>query len=609
MAYNNLQDACLDLEKNQKLIQIDELLDPDQVIPEIHRRVYAVQGPALLFNNVKGSPFRAVSNLFGTFERSEFLFRHVMKKLEWLIKIKKDPISVFHHPLTTIQNLGYLVSALPKRNYSNQLNQKCHILDLPQIKSWPDDGGAFITLPQVISFPPNSLDPKKANVGMYRIQLSGNDYINNEEIGLHYQLHRGIGNHHLQYLQSKEDFKISIAVGGPPAYTLASIFPLPENLSEILFSGILNGKRYSYYTQDGFLIPQDVDFCITGTVNLKNLKTEGPFGDHLGYYSLKHPFPYLENLNVYHKKNAIWPFTVVGRPPQEDSSFGFLIHQIVAELTTTEFPGIKEIHAVDQAGVHPLLLAIGSERYMPFRDRKPEEILTLANHLLGKGQTSLAKYLFIAADEKGTELSTKNIPAFFNYILERVDWSKDLHFFTNTTMDTLDYSGGSWNAGSKVVIACNRNKLRNLDSDLSCFHNLPESFHSVSLIQSGIVCIQGTSFLNYQQTILELKILTDYFERNACPGFPLIILCDNTKFITENYNNFIWSCFTKSNPAYDIYGANARYDYKHWACETNLIIDARTKPHHAPPLIVDPKITQKVDAIISNIPSLNKLFK
>lgn len=131
---------------------------------------------------------------------------------------------------------------------------------------------------------------------------------------------------------------------------------------------------------------------------------------------------------MYIIKNAIWPFTVVGRPPQEDSSFGFLIHQIVAELTTTEFPGIKEIHAVDQAGVHPLLLAIGSERYMPFRDRKPEEILTLANHLLGKGQTSLAKYLFIAADEKGTELSTKNIPAFFNYILERVDWSKDLHF-------------------------------------------------------------------------------------------------------------------------------------------------------------------------------------
>jgi 4-hydroxy-3-polyprenylbenzoate decarboxylase len=240
----------------------------------------------------------------------------------------------------------------------------------------------------------------KANIGMYRIQLSGNNYIQNKEIGLHYQLHRGIGIHHKMYLEEHAaEFKISIAVGGPPCNTLASIFPLPEGMSEIFFSGILGNKAYKYFWYDGYFFPSEADFVITGRIKKNQLKPEGPFGDHLGYYSLTHEFPVLEVDQVYHRKDAIWHFTVVGRPPQEDSSFGHIIHQLVRNLTTHELPGIREVHAVDAAGVHPLLLAIGSERYMPFRDRKPEEILTQANLLLGKGQTSLAKFLIIIAEE------------------------------------------------------------------------------------------------------------------------------------------------------------------------------------------------------------------
>lgn len=609
MTYKSLRDCCLDLERQGMLIRLKEPMDPDLVIPELHRRVYAVQGPALYFEKISGTPFPAVSNVFGTHSRSEYIFKDVLKKLEWLIQLKIDPLNFFKTPFTSFKNSPFLLSALPRKIFRNELNQSCTVSQLPRIKSWPLDGGAFITLPQVISFPPSQLNPKFANVGMYRIQLNGNDYKLDQELGLHYQLHRGIGIHHREYLQNKKTFRISIGVGGPPAYTLASIFPLPEGLSEILFSGLLNNRRYRYTIFNNYFIPQDVDFCITGDVNLNNLKREGPFGDHLGYYSNAHDFPFLENIKVYHKKNPIWHFTVVGRPPQEDSSFGHLIHQMTSSITSSEFPGIKQIHAVDAAGVHPLLLAVGSERYMPFRIRKPEEILTMANHLLGKGQTSLAKYLFIANEEDEHQLDTKNIPGFFNYILERIDWRFDLHFYTNTTMDTLDYSGDNWNSGSKLVIACNRNKMRDLGDNTSVFHNLPFPYNNVKLIQRGIICIEGPKFINYQQATIQLKILLDYLSHDSFKNFPLVILCDDSHFMTADYSNFLWTSFTRSNPSHDIYGVDAKTEYKHWSCNHTLVIDARIKPHHAPPLETDPGANAKVDDIIFKNPELKKLFK
>lgn len=607
MSYQSLQEACFDLENNNRLIRIPGELDGNLIIPELHRRVQAIQGPALYFEKIKGSRFPGVSNLFGTNDRSEYLFRDVLHKLEWLIKLKADPEQILKNPFSLIKHLPFLTKGLPKKIKAQNLIYECSISQLPKIRAWPNDGGSFITLPQVISFPPGTLDPKKANVGMYRIQLDGNEYVTDQEIGLHYQLHRGIGIHHQLYKESTDIFRVSIGIGGPPAYTLASIFPLPEGLSEILFSGFLNNRRYRYSLQQGYFIPQDVDFCITGTVSMSELKQEGPFGDHLGYYSLQHPFPFLKDIRVYHKPNPIYPFTVVGRPPQEDSAFGYLIHKMVSELTSVEYPGIKQLHAVDATGVHPLLLAVGSERYMPFRDRKPEELLTSANLLLGKGQTALSKYVFIAAEEPGRKIDVHNIQDFFEYILERIDWNRDLHFYTNTTIDTLDYSGDQWNGGSKLVVACNRNKNKELAYDIHVFNDLPSFYKNCRLIQKGIVLLEAMPFTNYETSLKELHVLTDYLNQSKFVGFPLIILCDNSDFCSANYSNFLWVTFTRSNPSHDIYGVGADFSYKHWSCKNTLIIDSRKKPHHAPELEVDPKTSRMVDQLIAKTPSLSKL--
>ncbi len=594
--YNNMHEVVKDLEKNNMLLRITKEVDPNLEIGEIHRQVYDQNGPAIFFENIKGSPFPALSNIYGTYDRTEFLFRKTLPKIKKVIELKADPTNLLKNPFKYLTTPLTALQALPMKQWgkSPSMYGQTTIDKLPLIKSWPMDGGAFITLPQVFTLPPGSKNPMESNLGMYRIQLSGNDYKMNEEIGLHYQLHRGIGVHHEAYNRSDLPFRCSVFVGGLPSHAFSAIMPMPEGLSELTFAGMLGGKRFRYAWDDqGHFISSDADFVITGTI-LKNVKKpEGPFGDHLGYYSLTHDFPVMKVDRVYHRKNPIWHFSVVGRPPQEDSSFGYLIHKLVEDLTEQEFPGVKEIHAVDAAGVHPLLLAIGQERYMPFRDPKPEEILTIANRIIGSGQTSLAKYLIIATYGDAPNLHTHDIEGFFTHVLERVDWRRDLHFHTKTTIDTLDYSGDSWNGGSKVIMACRGEAIRKLE------HERPQidshtNIQDIQVLRKGILGITIDPFTTYENAQLEVDALINHLKKYDLNGFPFIVLSDDSVFTSENINNFVWVTFTRSNPSHDIYGIDSFTSFKHWGCKGSLIIDARKKPHHAPELVADENIRKSV---------------
>ena len=596
MSYSSLRACVQDLERHGRLLRITEEVDPHLEMAAIHRKVYDAGGPAVFFEKVKGSPFPALSNLYGTVERTEFIFRDTLKKVKKVMELKADPTNLLRKPMRYLSAPATALSALPMQSRLGApiLYGETTVGRLPQVVSWPMDGGSFITLPQVFTLPPGSRQIMQSNLGMYRIQLSGNDYEPNREIGLHYQLHRGIGVHHTAYNQSEEPFRASIFVGGPPSHAFSAIMPLPEGLSELTFAGLLGGRRFRYLWKNGFVLSSDADFVITGIIRKQGLKPEGPFGDHLGYYSLQHDFPVMEVEKVYYRKDPIWHFTVVGRPPQEDSSFGYLIHQLVEPLTPGEFPGIKEINAVDAAGVHPLLLAIGSERYMPFRQRKPEEILTQANHLLGKGQTSLAKFLIIAADGDDPDLHLHDMPHFFRHVLRRVDWRRDLHFQTKTTIDTLDYSGSGWNAGSKVVIACCGDPLRELKTELPSNFSLPDGFSNPQFVQPGILAIQGPQF----DTEADVQRLALYLDRFDLDSVPLIAVVDDSSFIAARFDNFLWAVFTRANPSHDIHGVRGFSEHKHWGCEGPLLIDARIKPHHAPPLVEDEVAGRRAEEIL-----------
>ena len=602
MGYASLRECILDLERAGHLLRVTEEVDPHLEAAAIQRRVFAARGPALLFERVKGCRFPLASNLFGTRERVQYLFHDALSGVRALVDAKVDPRAFVQHPGRAVRLPQVAVHLLPRPVLRAAVFDHTIALgELPQVTSWPEDGGPFITLPQVYSEDPNAPGLRSSNLGMYRVQLAGNDYVEGREVGLHYQIHRGIGVHHAAAIARGERLPVNIFVGGPPAMTVAAVMPLPEGLPEIAFAGALNRRSIRMIRRGGGpYVHADADFCIRGTIGPAETKREGPFGDHLGYYSLAHDFPVLRVDSVTHREGAIWPFTVVGRPPQEDTLFGELIHELTGPLVPSVLPGVRAVHAVDWAGVHPLLFAIGSERYVPYAssDRtRPMELLTQANAILGQGQMSLAKYLFITAHDDAPSLDINDVGAFLQHVLERFEPARDLHFQTNTTIDTLDYSGTGLNRGSKVVIAARgparRALARTIDAELS----LPSGFGEARIALPGVLVVRAPGWSGAHSAGDAERFAQDLAGESALAGFPLIVLVDDAELASRSLANFVWVTFTRSNPAVDIHGVRAFVAHKAWGCHGSVVIDARIKSHHAPPLVEDPRVTARVDAL------------
>jgi 4-hydroxy-3-polyprenylbenzoate decarboxylase len=600
MGYRTLR-SCVDaLEATGQLVRIPREVDPNLEAAEIHRRVFRAGGPAIYYEHIKGCRFPMVSNLFGTMDRVRFIFRDTLSTVRRLVELRSDPANLGRQPLRYAGLLGALWRMRPRFvSTGPALSETISVADLPQLRSWPDDGGAFITLPQVYTEDVERPGWRSSNLGMYRIQLSGGRYQPSREVGMHYQIHRGIGVHHAAAIRRGQPMRVQIFVGGAPAMNIAAVMPLPEGLPELSFAGLLAGHRIAMIEQ-GIHLPvyAEADFCITGTVEPGRQLPEGPFGDHLGYYSLTHDFPVLKVERVTHRPEAIWPFTVVGRPPQEDTMFGQLIHELTGPVIPNLIPGLRAIHAVDAAGVHPLLLAIGSERYVPYAElRRPQELLTTAHALLGQGQLSLAKYLWVAAHQDDPALSVNDTPAFFRHMLERVDWTRDLHFETRTTIDTLDYSGDAINEGSKLVVAAVGSPVRQLPTETGQL-TLPDGFGPARLCLPGILAIQAPRYQSATDGSAAIeRFCAAYGSHDSIRRFPLIVIVDDADFVAGSLNNFLWVTFTRSNPAADVYGMDAFTEQKHWGCRGSLVIDARAKPHHAPPLVEDAEVSRRVDAL------------
>ncbi|MDR2757248.1 MAG: UbiD family decarboxylase [Planctomycetaceae bacterium] len=600
MGYRTLKSCIDDLRRTGQLIEFGEPVHPYLEMAAVQRRLYQAEAPAVLFTKPVGTTFPMLANLFGTSSRVEFIFRDGIEPLRKTIELGADPVMVISNRLRfkTAFSLGRL--ALTSLMYSRpkQLSTRnapvfaCRTtLDqLPQLVSWQNDGGSYLTLPQVYTEDPNNSGFAASNLGMYRVQLAGNNYVQNDEAGLHYQIHRGIAVHHAAAIRSGKPLRVNVFVGGAPAMTLAAVMPLPEGVSELLFAGILGQHRIpmAFPPSEPKTITHipplncyaEADFCITGTLQTET-KTEGPFGDHLGYYSLAHEFPVLKIESVWHRQNAVFPFTVVGRPPQEDTQFAKFIHYIIGDIVPKKIPGIHAVYAVDDAGVHPLLLALGREQYCPLDPkRRAAELHTLAHAILGFGQLSLAKFLFLAAREDDTTLDVHNVAGFLKHILARADWRYDAHFVTQTTADTLDYSDVQLNHGSKLFVAVSGQPIRHLGGSL----DVSISAKNPRVVFPGVLCVEDID-------------MTGSFPAE----FPLIVWVDNSAEVASNLNRFLWTTFTKSDPAHDIHGVGEFWHNKHWGCTGPLVIDARRKPHHAPELTESPEIADRAEKIVQKI--------
>ena len=618
MGFHTLR-GCVDMLRGEgHLVEIDHPVDPHLEIAEIQRRLFRAGWPAVLFTRPTGSAFPILTNLYGTQARIERIFADTFDRVRRLVELKIDPTEALKKPWRYWRSPYDALSMLPKMVRSGPvMAREVPLSRLPQVTSWPGDGGPFITLPAVYTEDPARPGPQHGNLGMYRVQLAGNAYEPDGEVGLHYQLHRGIGVHHAAALARGEPLKVAIFVGGSPAMAPSAVMPLPEGLSELTFAGVLAGHRIPMIRRKHRpAIYADADFVIEGTVMPGATKPEGPFGDHLGYYARQHHFPVMRVDHVWHRLDAIWPITVVGRPPQEDTLFGWLVHELTGPVIPTVLPGVKSVHAVDASGVHPLLLAVGSERYLPWRAAdRPAELLTQAAAILGQGQLSLAKYLFIVASGDAPGLDAHDIRPFLAHLLERADWRRDCHFHTETTIDTLDYSGSGFNVGSKLVVAARGPAIRTLPQELAGGMPLPDGFANPRVCLPGVVAIQGprieprprldaASDAAIWEQAAAAPWSADIARLTAAIGpehplraWPLVVVVDDADFTAASLENFLWVTFTRSNPAADVHGVDAFVHQKHWGCRGPLVIDARLKPHHAPPVEEDPAVSARVDEL------------
>ena len=633
MGFRSLRDCCQALRAEGELVEIDHPVDPHLEIAEIQRRLFRAGGPAVLFTKPKNTAFPVLVNLYGTKRRIERIFTDTLERVKRLVELKVDPTQAAAKPWRYWRAPLDAISMLPRRVTRGAVTaHRTTISRLPAVTGWPGDGGPFVTLPAVYTEDPDQPGPQRSNLGMYRVQLSGNDYQPDEEIGLHYQLHRGIGVHHAAAIRRGEPLEVAVFVGGSPAMAPAAVMPLPEGLSELTFAGVLAGHRIPMLRRGGRPgIYADADFVIEGTVVPGATKPEGPFGDHLGYYAKRHAFPVMRVRNVWHREGAIWPVTVVGRPPQEDTLFGWLVHELTGPVIPTVLPGVRSVHAVDASGVHPLLLAVGSERYLPWqKTSRPAELLTQASAILGQGQLSLAKYLFIVAENDAPGLDADDIEGIFAHLLARVDWRRDCHFHTETTIDTLDYSGSGLNAGSKLVVAARGPTIRELPRELPGGIRLPSGFADPRVCLPGVVAIRGprieprptleagpdaADMTAIWRTAALAAWSGDIGRLTAAIGpehplsaWPLVVVVDDPEFAAASLANFLWVTFTRSNPAADVHGVGEAVVDKHWGCHGPLVIDARLKPHHAPPVEEDPAVTAAVDRLCIRGGPLAALF-
>jgi UbiD family decarboxylase len=575
MPHRNLRN-CLDrLRRENDLVKIPVEVDPHLELAEIHRRVIEQGGPALFFERVKGSRFPVVTNLFGTPKRLELAFgdrpvllvRQMAQMAETFLPPQWSKIWASRRLLRDALKLG--TRRVLTGPAAEVLVQPPDLNSLPILTCWPEDGGPFVTLPLV--YTEHSVD-KRHNLGMYRLERHSAT-----TMGMHWQIHKGGGFHYALAEQRNEPLPVSVFLGGPPALMLAAIAPLPENIGELLIASLLAGERLPLIRTplSTHPFPAEAEFVLQGFVPPRVRQPEGPFGDHFGYYSLRHDYPIFQVERMYHRRDPIYPATVVGKPCQEDYFIGNYLQELFSPLFPLVMPGVRQLWTYAETGFHSLAAAVVQERYQ-------REAMVSVFRILGEGQLSLTKVL-LATDKL---IDLKNFPLLLTHILERVRWETDLTIISKLSMDTLDYCGPEINKGSKAVILGLGGPVRQLPSAFE--GNLPTGVQTVVPYCPGCLVIEGT---NYSMEPGQPARLCRW---QAFAGWPLLILTDDAG-IARSTKDFLWSVFTRFDPATDMVAAETTLHQHHLSYRGPILIDARMKPNYPAVLTSDPQIARQVD--------------
>lgn len=566
------------LRAENDLVEIDAPVDPHLELAEIHRRVIAEEGPALLFTRVKGSDFPVVTNLFGTARRVDLAFgprpEQLMKKTVDLIHELLPP-----RPGLLWKERGWIAELLrigtkavpPGRAPVLECVQSPPRLSrLPVITSWQKDGGPFITLPLVYTEHPET---GRHNLGMYRMQI-----FDDQTTGMHWQIHKGGGFHYHEAEKRGRPLPVRVFLGGPPALIAAAIAPVPEFLPELLLASLILGKKLPVVRPEGggYPIVAEAEFVLSGEVPPHERRKEGPFGDHYGYYSLAHDFPVFHVKQVHHRKDAIYPATVVGKPKQEDYYLGEFLQRLLSPAFPMAMPGVKDLWTYAETGFHPLAAAVVRESYS-------REALANAFRILGEGQLTLTKFLILT--DRPADLS--DFKGLFELVLERFHPETDLFVFANTSMDTLDYTGRRLNHGSKAVLIGTGDPVRRLPET----YRGPElpGIRKIAPYCRGALVLEGESFEKDPE--LPARLVQHHGEDLA--EWPFVFLVDDIG-AAAGQTPFLWTVFTRFDPAHDIYARSEPVRH-HLRYRLPILVDARMKPGYPEELEPDPEVKALVD--------------
>jgi len=558
LAPRDLREYLTLLRREGELVEIEAEVSADLEVAEIHRRVIAAEGPALLFKNVAGSPFPLVTNLFGNKARVDLAFGAHFA--DYVARIARAPHELLpaglgglwknRDLLRAVANAG--TKSVRRAPVTEVVDRSPDLTKLPALRTWSRDGGPFITLPLVETRHPET---GVSNLGMYRAQI-----YDATTCGVHIQIQRG-GEGHLAVAEARgEPLPVRLHVGGPPALILSAIAPLPENVPELLLAGFLLGKKLETCANpagEHELLAQ-AEFAIVGEIIPGERRDEGPFGDHYGYYSETHPFPFMRCDAICHRADAIFPATVVGKPRQEDFFLGDYLQGLLSPLFPVVMPGVLDLWSYGETGYHSLSAARVEERYK-------RESMKSAFRILGEGQLSLTKFLMLV----DADVDLRDFRALLAHVLERADFRTDLFIFANLSMDTLDYAGPTLNEGSKGVLLGVGDPIRELPHEFS--GPAPSGADDVRVFCPGCLVVQGPR--HDADPAFAAQLARD----SAIEGWPLVVLTDDAERATRSATNFLWSTFTRFDPASDIVASSTELMSGHVSHTPPVVIDARTK--------------------------------
>lgn len=570
-----------------ELHRVSVEVDPELEICEIATRVVKQKGPALLFERVKGSPYPLAIGVFASAKRLEIALGRTPEEIGQEIG---ETIARLNPPsLAGVwRSRKFLARATNMRVKHTRIAPAQEIIEepdlgrLPILKCWPGDAGRFLTFPLIIT---TGRGGRERNVGLYRMQV----YSHNET-GMHWQIQKGGGFHHHAAEAEGRPLEVAVALGADPILTMAAMWPLPEGLDEVAFSGLLRGRpaRMTRAATLGIDVPADADFVLEGIVPAHTRRLEGPFGDHYGHYSGAAQFPLFRLQKVTRRRHPIYLAAVVGKPPQEDMYLGNSVQEIFTPFARMTRPEIRDLWSYYEGGFHTLLALSMESRYK-------KEGVKSALGLLGEGQLSLSKAVLVVDHRT----NPRDFRALLRAIREHFKPSRDFLLLPGTSMDTLDFAGHGLNLGSKMVIDATGTLGPFPPPGVSPGGGPPDTLPNP---RDTVEAVIGHAYL--ESTLLVVKVRPGgpgdgrrVLERLlARPelGFLKLIAVVSDDVALDDLESTIWGIFTRFDPALDVTFRSCELRGACPVYDGPLGIDATMKPGYPEPLVMDPDIVERV---------------